>query len=476
MACVRYAPLLLLVLTLGCDDFPKTPPSDLGTPDLSPGSEDLRVPGAATKCTAAGGAKLLSSLPGSHAYPRLGFTGTTFVAAWNTQVVEMSQVMNRIDVTLTDKDGNKLGPNLPMSRLPVADFWAPSVTPLLGGTVIAWTRVTTGGNQYATDVVINTLDQTGQKLDPTGTACDPANDACGVFQVTTSGTASYPYLARPQVDLNTAVPTDSQVGLTFVDSRNHPCPPGPGCVGLNDVFWKKIQANGTELIGDRQLTASGSNSRNAFPRLAFDGVHDGIVWRDDSSGVNTNFLFATLDGSGQISSPAAKIGTASGSYVSAGAPDLVWTGVEYALATATGSDVQASVVFQRFQSNGVTSLAPVGVTFGGVSCTPAIAWDGQFYAVVWQTNCGQPGSDLAFELIDALGVRQRPDGTSCGTSLDPSCGVTLLTNNTTEIAAFPELAWAGDRTFGVTWMSTDTGDAGTPQSQVYFSRIDCTAP
>jgi hypothetical protein len=475
MASLRYGALLLLVAALGCDDTSRNG-NDLGTGDLSLVNEDLSVPGPATKCMSLNAPKLLSSFPGSHRFPRLGFTGGKFVAAWNTEVVEASVVKHRIDFTLTDVDGNTLGPNVSLSRMPIADFWAPSVTPLLGGTVVAWTRLTPNGANVDSDIVIDTLDPNGQKLDLAGNVCDPGNDACGVFKVTNSGTASYPYLARPNIDRTSGMPTDNQVGLTFVDSRNHPCTPGPPCLDLNDVYWKSLQSNGTVLIDDRQVTVPGANGRNAFPRLAFDGVHDGLVWRDDSAGTTTSFLFATLDSNGQISTPPAKIGAASGSYVSAGAPDLVWTGQEYALATATGSDTLASVVFQRFQSNGVSSLSPVGVTFGGVSCTPAIAWDGQFYAVAWQTNCGQPGSDLAFELVDAQGIRQKPDGTSCGASLDPNCGVTVLTHNTTAIAAFPELSWAGGHAFGLTWMSTDTGDGGTAESEVYFTRVECVSP
>jgi hypothetical protein len=96
---------------------------------------------------------------------------------------------------------------------------------------------------------------------------------------------------------------------------------------------------------------------------------------------------------------------------------------------------------------------------------------------VFQTECGQPGSNLAFELVDAQGFRVRADGTGCGSSQDPMCGVTLLTADTTATAAFPEIAWMGGHGFGVVWMSTDTPpDAGSAESQIYFTRVDCTPP
>ena len=463
MASLRLAPLVLLA---ACGSSGNSP-GDMGMPDLPTVNEDMTPAGPATKCSALSTPHLLSNLPGSHAFPRIGWSGTNFVAAWNTSVDVMSTIQNRIDVSLVDSDGNKLGPNIPLSRQPVADFWAPSVTPLLMGTAIAWTRVT----GTATDIILNTLDASGQRLDANGVACDPADDTCGEFQVTSTGNAAYPYLERPQQSMHTAAPTDTQIGLAFLDAK--PCAPGP-CTVQNDVKWKKLQSNGTILVNDRTITTQ--TKLYGFPRLAFDGVHEGLVWREDGASMST-FLFATLDGQGNVSSGPMQIGSASGSYVSAGAPDLIWNGADYALATATGSSSAASVVFQRFQSNGTASLTPVAVSFGGVACTPAIAWDGEYWAVVWQTNCGQPGSNLAFELIDAQGFRVRPDGTSCGDSQDPMCGVVMLTANTSAVAAFPEIAWMGGHGFGVVWMSTDApADAGTQPSQIYFTRIDCAAP
>lgn len=460
MACLRL-PTLLLLFTAGCGGS-SNPHVDGGT-DLPLVSEDLRVLGPATQCAAVAAPGVLSNLPGSHALPRIGFTGTHFVVAWNTRVAPGK---HRIVATLTDRDGNKLGPNIPMTTQPLADSWAPSLTPLLGGTAIAWTRITNNKQ----DIVMNTLDPSGQRLDNGGLPCDPGDELCGQFPLTTSGEASFPYLARPHVEEHSGGPTDNQVGLTWIDRRNHPCG-APPCVDVSDVFWKKVQANGDTLVPDKQITAPGSMDHNTFPRMAFDGAKNGIVWRSQF----TEFVFATLDNMGQIGSGPTKIGKVSGSLVSAGSPDLVWTGTDYALATTNGSDTSASVIFQRFQSNGIKNLGPIGVTFDGVACTPAIAWNGEHFGVVWQTHCGQPGSDLAFELVDTEGYRLRANGTRCDT--DPTCGVTRLTSNTTAIAAFPEIAWAGGRGFAVTWMMTDSNaDAGAPGSQVYFSRIDCASP
>src|SRR5262249_19675626 len=145
----------------------------------------------------------------------------------------------------------------------------------------------------------------------------------------------------------------------------------------------------------------------------------------------------------RVSSPPGRIGSAAGSFVGLGTPDLVWAESDYALLTASGDDNGANVVLSRFHQNGTTVLPARGVTFGGVAGTPSLAWGGAQFAVAWQTDCGQAGSALAFELVDKNGVRVRRDGTSCGASLDPDCGVTMLSQTGGSIAASPDLVWAG---------------------------------
>src|SRR5262249_36128536 len=119
MASLRLAPLVLLA---ACGSSGNSP-GDMGMPDLPIVNEDMTPAGPATKCSALSTPHLLSNLPGSHAFPRVGWSGTNFVAAWNTSVDVMSTIKYRIDVSLVDPDGNKLGPNIPLSRQPVADFW-----------------------------------------------------------------------------------------------------------------------------------------------------------------------------------------------------------------------------------------------------------------------------------------------------------------------------------------------------------------
>ncbi len=418
-------------------------------------------------CALVGSPHQLSSLTGQHASPRIAANINGYVVAWLTGIPG-APPSYRIDASLTDRLGNRLGPNIPLSAQPVAEADPPSVTPIAGGTSIAWTRRTGA----ATDIALSTLDPNGQRLDSAGSPCDPADTSCGIFPVTTSGAAREPFLERPVGDTHTTGATQNQLGLAFIDKRNYPCTTMP-CPGGNDVFWKRVQANGTELLYEKKLTTA-LNAHYAAPRLAFDGTRQGLVWRDETAGTVVDLYFTTIDKLGTLSSTPHKIGTVSGANTLS-SPDLVWTGAEYALVTTSGTDATAAVLFQRQDVSGGSTLSPRAITFGGSACTPTLAFDGQTYGVVYQTNCGKPDGNVVFVRVDAQGTRLKVDGTSCGDSVDPTCGELRITQNTTEGASRPEVIYGGDGSYAIVWMQGPEGPnlrPGVPLD-VYFQRVDC---
>jgi hypothetical protein len=451
----------LTLLSAACTDTQIGGKEDMAGPDDDMGTAAPR------SCAAAGQLHQLSNLTGQHAYPRIARTDTGYIVAWLSGLAGAPPTF-RIDATVTDKQGNKLGPNLPMSAQPVAEADPPSIAPVVGGTTIAWTRRAGA----ATNVVLTTLDVSGQKLDQMGKPCDPSDSNCGIFPVTSSGVARSPYLERPYFDQHTTGATENQLGLAFVDARNYPCAGDP-CPDANDVYWKRVQTNGTELLFEKKLTMMG-NQRHAAPRLAFDGFHQGVVWRNTTAAAQSDLYFTTIDNLGQISSPINKIGSASGANTPS-TPDLVWTGDEYALVSATGTDATATVLFQRQSSTGVATLAPKGVTFEGSACAPAIAFDGDSYGIVYQVDCGKGGSDLAFIRVARDGTRRQLDGTTCGDSVDPACGRLMLTGSDRANASRPEMVFGGDNSFAIVWMAGPEGpslNAGVPL-EVYLQRVEC---
>ena len=459
-------PLLAACSTGGTDP----PRRDLSVA-VDAGQLDAKMPGLATACGPRTAPVRLSNLPGEHQYPRVSFTGTSYLVAWNTETVEQTGLVNRIDAQLVDGDGQKLGPNLPMSPSSIADQSPPSVAPVTNGTAIAWARRDGKGS---TNIVLSTLDNNGQKLSSTGAACLPDKEDCGIVEVTDSGRATYPYLGRPVLTERTAVPTDNVVSLAWLDTRNYPCPP-QGCLNLNDVYWKKLQAGGTELIPERRLTPVGANRRHANPRMAFDGASSGVVYRDDTAVLYTDFYFTAVDLVGLVSTSPTKIGSAAGKGLQVGGPDMIYADSAYALVSIAGSTGSANVVFQRLQSNGQSALLPRGVSFTGIACTPTVAFNGEFYGIAWQTDCSLAGSALAFVLVDKQGVRMKADGTSCIGSFDDTCGVQIIVPAEAGLSSFPELVWSGNSNFGLVWMERQGREAGQADANVMFTEIDCKA-
>lgn len=440
---------------------------DLSVPvDL--GVVDAKIPGNATACAPRATPVNVSALPGEHRYPRISFTGTAFLVAWNTQTFDNTGFHNRIDAQLIQGDGTKLGPNLPMSPESIADESPPSIAPVTKGSVVAWVRRSDKGS----DVVLTTVDQVGQKLAATGGPCAPDAPDCGIAQVTDSGKTSMPYLGRPVLAERTASPTENVISVTWLDTRHYPCSDA-GCLNLNDVYWKKVEANGTELVPERQLSPVGFDRRHASPRMAFDGTFSGIVYRDDSAVLFTDFYFTAVDGLGLVATSPTKIGSAAGKGLQVGGPDLIYGDSAYSLVSIAGSSNAASVVFQRLQSNGQSALLPRGVSFQGVACTPTIAFNDDHYGIAWQTNCADPGSELAFVLIDKTGSRIRADGTSCLGTFDDACGVQIIVPSEAGLASYPELVWAGGHNFGLTWMEREGREAGQAAANVMFTEIAC---
>jgi hypothetical protein len=451
-------------LLAGCDDTRAH-----GRPDLDIIVDvDMATP-PAPPCVLAGATRLLSDLDGQHAYPRIASNGVGYVVAWVSYLAGTPSTF-RIDAAVTDLLGDVLGPNLPMSAQAIATADPPSVTPISSGTSVAWTRAT----GTSTDLVLTTLDVHGQKLDANGAACDPADDTCSIFPITASGTASAPFLDRPNGDKIIAGTTEDQLAVAFLDTRNYPCTLAP-CSDYNDVFWKRVQSNGTELIHEKQLTTTGL-SHYTSPGLAFDGVHEGIHWQQNAANMTSNLFFSTLDAFGNFTSLVQQLGSVSGTSAPS-TPDLVWAAGGYALASASGTDATATVLFQRQNSNGTANLAPKAVTFEGADCAPAIAYDGTNYAIAYQLGCGTIASAVAFIRIAPDGTRLQLDGTSCGANADPACGrLYIATPSANGSAARPQMVIGADGAFTIVWMqglaATPGGASATPLD-VYLQRVTC---
>ena len=118
--------------------------------------------------------------------------------------------------------------------------------------------------------------------------------------------------------------------------------------------------------------------------------------------------------------------------------------------------------FARITSGG-EMLAQQKVNQQGVPCTPAVSYNGERYGIVWQDNCGEPGSKLAFALIDDSGNPLQPDGSSCFGSSDPGCGLLTVPPDAEGTAAYPNMI-SVNGAFAVTWMNAPSASTSRRSS------------
>ena len=170
--------------------------------------------------------------------------------------------------------------------------------------------------------------------------------------------------------------------------------------GNSELYFRKIGATGTLGTESRITTASGAS---LFPSVAWTGSRHGVVWQDDRDG-NAEIYFARLDASGVKMGTDVRVTNATGSST---LPRIVWTGQEFAVVWIDRRDGVPRPYFRRLGLSG----NPIGGEVV-VSSTPgspysdwaSVVWTGSEYGVAFAT-----GSD-GVVVVSRLGAAGQPLG------------------------------------------------------------------
>lgn len=186
----------------------------------------------------------------------------------------------------------------------------------------------------------------------------------------------------------------------------------------------------------------------AGPVIVAAGPGYGVAW-SDVRGTARQLFFQRIDATGALAGEPTRVTSDEGASA---APDLVWTGSEFALAWHDDRDTNTEIYFTRLSSTGAEIGSDVRVTLDPArSEFPSLAWTGDGYGVAW--NDTRDGSfQIYFARLDPAGGR---------------VGMDQRVTTTTNLAASPSLAWTGDG-YGVAWH--DTRDM--MGLQIYFARLD----
>jgi large repetitive protein len=464
-------PLALLLLSCPGSSNPTTDqkpfnPIDSGSREKATADKVPSKP--RTSCKSVGATTVYTDTT-DHAgwMPRVAWSNDQFGVVWRQETTQSSTVVSHAAFARLDKDGKLKGSATMLTQSPTANTGAAgpqvAVSGLKDGFLVVWSDTRAGSS--ASDLYLLQLSGGGMPLDK-GNPCSTAG--CGQVKITGSGKASTPYLVRPSyVDIDRTDPK-TFLGLAWRDSRNYVPPPCSSCPssGRNDIFFKVVSFDGTDKVAEQRITTDKSKTNPNWPVMAYDGTNYAVVWEDTTNISSVELFFAFVSGEGKVMVGEQSLTVNQGLFSSP--PDLVWAGSDYGISFSTNPAAKTGQVkLGRITSAGAL-LAQQKVNDAGNPCTPAISYNGEHYAVVWQDNCGEAGSKLVFALVGDSGAPLQADGTSCTASSDPTCGIVTVPPDATGTAAFPNMISVnGD--FAVTWMNA-------PNRRIHFAKVACTAP
>lgn len=212
--------------------------------------------------------------------------------------------------------------------------------------------------------------------------------------------------------------------------------------GNYNIYGTIISRAGA-VINPNGFIISGATNDQENPSVAFGDTNFFVVWEDYRTATNCNIYGARVTQNGTVLEPTGiAISTASNAQV---CPDLAFDGTNFLVVwedyrnNSSVSDIYATRVSQTG-----TVLNPSGIaisTASGSQFTPAIAFGGTNYLVVWL--------DLRNGAYDIYGARISPSGTV----LDPS-GIPICTNISSQMA--PAVAFDGVN-YVVLWQDARNG-------------------
>ncbi len=271
----------------------------------------------------------------------------------------------------------------------------------------------------------------GSRVSPTGTVQDPSG-------ITISTAANYQNSA--------AVASDGTSYLVvWVDGR------GPG----GEVYGTIVSAGG---VVSSPSSIAISATLGYEPAVAWDGTNYLVVWTDGRNG-STNFdIYGTrVSASGVVQDPSGiPISTMPGNQH---LPAVAWDGTSSLVVWAdrrTGTDD----IYGARVSAGGTVQDPLGIlvsTAQGDQSAPAVVWNGTDYFVVWQdARAATDNLDIYGTRVSTTGVVQDPSGIAISTAPDSQTSPAVAWGGGNYLVVWGDPRGGTWRIFGATVSSTGT--------------------
>jgi hypothetical protein len=219
-----------------------------------------------------------------------------------------------------------------------------------------------------------------------------------------------------------------------------------------DIYGARVSTGGV-VLDPGSIPISVAAGGEHFPAIAFDGTNYLVVWQDSRGGSTYDIYGARVSKGGSVLD-------ASGIPISTALSDkwfaaVACDGTNYLVAWRDNRNGGTGDIYGARVSKGGSVLDPSGIaisTATGDQASPAIAFDGTNYLVVWQDSRGGPEGDI-------YGAR-----VSVGGSVLDASGIPISTASDWQLV--PDIAFDGTN-YLVVWQDYRSGT----DDDIYGARV-----
>ncbi|NPV13775.1 hypothetical protein HPY86_02450 [candidate division WOR-3 bacterium] len=337
----------------------------------------------------------ISTVPYAQLEPACAFDGKNFLVVWQeyrrssvnadiygARVTPEGAVLDTNSIPITTRGGHQINPAVAFDGTNYLVVWADQLSPIYYYYDIYGTRVT----------------RDGLVLDPQGIAISSAADNQKSPAVAFDGT-------------NWVVVWQDERNGSHIYNRSH-------------IYSARVTPEGV-VLDPWGVVVSGAAHPQWAPTVSFGGTNFLVAWQDDrSSGGDIYGTLVTEDGV-VLDPDGLPITTAP--YWQ-GSPASGYDGKNYLVVWTDCRSGEADIYGARVTPEGVV-LDPNGIqisTSPDSVGTPAVAFDGTNYLVVWQVYCSSGVSYIYGARVTPEGVVLDPNGITIATTADYYCGGTAV--------------------------------------------------
>ncbi|MCX6841757.1 MAG: hypothetical protein NTX53_05700 [candidate division WOR-3 bacterium] len=214
-----------------------------------------------------------------------------------------------------------------------------------------------------------------------------------------------------------------------------------------DIYGARVSTAG--VVQDPSgIAISAAMNVQQCPAVAFDGTNYLVVWQDNRSGSSYSDIYgARVSQSGSVLDPAGILISSNTPTSSQESPAVAFDGTNYLVVWHDNRNGNNDIYGARVSTAGVVQ-DPSGIAISTATSDqqyPAVAFGGGYYLVVWQDNRSGSYSDI-------YGARV----SQSGSVLDPA-GILISSNTPTSSQSYPAVAFDGAN-YLVVWHDNRNGN------------------